>query len=104
MKDNIVNLDLAATGLFRTFTGPAGGYPVQLEGTLTTGEFVYFRARGQKASLTVSHTDDLMADPIVRYEEVVTPDDPQGASTLPVERCVALIKAWLGQYLAARQS
>jgi hypothetical protein len=36
---------------------PSGVCPVQAEGTLPTGEFYYFRARGSRWSLDVSATE-----------------------------------------------
>lgn len=45
--------DILASGFFSNFEGPFGQVPVQLVGNLTTSEYVYFRARTGKASLTI---------------------------------------------------
>ena len=92
------NSDLAAAGLFTEFWGPAGGCPVQLEGILPNGEFVYFRARGTKVELEVSANCD--GEPHARYiKRLVVANHELGTGVLPVPICVEYIKRWVGDYL-----
>ncbi len=96
---------LEATGLFAQFWGPAGGVPVQLMGVLTTGEQVYFRARGKNITLEVSRSQD---DPernngiIARYRKdaIVDDDNPFGASLIDVDEAAGLIDGWLQRFIA----
>ncbi len=89
--------ELHLTGWFRVFHGPVGAVPVQFFAMLHTGEYVYFRARGRKASLTISrHPSD--AAPIRRFERFVRIDHPLGAGVMKEEQCVQMVIHWLGKY------
>lgn len=95
--------DLIATGWFLQFWGPSGQWPVQLIGVLTSGEYVYFRARGSRITLEVAASqEDWSASRYLArfFKRFETSDEyPYGASTLEPEKCVELIKGWLTEYL-----
>ena len=93
---------LEATGWFTQFWGPAGGFPVQLMGLLTTGEQVYFRARGSKITLEVATSDDdFDSDRVIarfREDVVVDAEHEFGASMMDADEAAVLIEQWLGEY------
>lgn len=93
---------LEATGWFTQFWGPSGGFPVQLMGLLTTGETVYFRARGSRITLEVAASaDELDGDRVIaRFRQDVTVDAENefGASLMDVDEAAVLIERWLGEY------
>lgn len=107
---------LAATGWFTELEGPWGQVPVQFTGQLTSGEYVYFRARGTKISLEVFASKDAYEadeNPTAVYSKEMTAEeavpkamadsDPEtlnlGTGVLPVEACVSLIMEWLETHL-----
>lgn len=55
VRENAANARILQTGWFSSFSGPAGGIPVQAWGRLSTGERVSFRARNTEAVLTITH-------------------------------------------------
>lgn len=93
---------LAETGWFSQFWGPTGAFPVQLMGVLTSGELVYFRARGTKITLEVAqHEDDLDTDNVVarfRKDVVVDTVNEFGASMMDENEAAALVEQWLGEF------
>jgi hypothetical protein len=93
---------LEQSGWFSQFWGPSGGFPVQLMGLLTTGETVYFRARGSKITLEVAACrDDLDGDNVIarfRKDVVVDAANEFGASLMPEDEAAELIEQWLGEY------
>lgn len=106
VEPQLPHADLVETGWFSQFWGPCGQFPVQLVGRLTTGEHVYFRARGGKITLEIAATaEDWSASRyLARFEGAFSQseDYPFGASTLEPEKACALIKKWLPEYLARR--
>lgn len=95
---------LEKTGWFRQFWGPAGAFPVQLMGLLTTGELVYFRARGSKVTLEVAASEDEFdgAAVIARFRKDVVVDEAHefGASMMDADEAAELVEQWLGEFLA----
>jgi len=93
---------LEQTGWFTQFWGPAGAFPVQLMGLLTTGETVYFRARGSKITLEVANSEDeLDGDAVIaRFRKDVVVDDVNefGASLMDQDEAAELIEQWLGEF------
>ena len=93
---------LEATGWFVQFWGPSGAFPVQLMGLLTTGETVYFRARGTLITLEVAaHADNLDSDRVIaRFRKDVTVDAEHefGASMMDDDEAAELIEQWLGEF------
>lgn len=93
---------LEATGWFVQFWGPSGAFPVQLMGLLTTGETVYFRARGSKITLEVAaREDELDSDRVIarfRKDVVVDADNEFGASLMDEDEAAELIEQWLGEF------
>lgn len=93
---------LEATGWFSQFWGPTGAFPVQLMGLLTSGELVYFRARGNKITLEVAASDDDFGSDrvIARFREDVVVDDANefGASLMDEDAAAELIERWLGEF------
>lgn len=119
---------LQGLGVFRhtrNAYGPSGGYPVQMQARLLTGEHIYFRARGVSCTMEVRRT--IMGKTIVEYSvpvEVVSrrskkfnavvgktpkPGQPYrtknefGCSTINRNVAVALITRWVGEYLTAKE-
>ncbi len=90
------NADLAQARLFKEFWGPSGACPVQLEGILPNGEFVYFRARGNKVELEVSSVYQGPAH--AHYLKQLETNHELGTGVLPQEICVSYIKRWLADY------
>lgn len=107
--------ELLATGWFTELEGPWGQMPVQFTGRLSSGEYVYFRARGTEISLEIYATAqdaDEMENAIACYCKTVKREDvvparqlaadPEsivlGAGVLAVDTCVALIKEWVSTY------
>ena len=95
---------LEKTGWFSQFWGPAGAFPVQLMGLLTTGELVYFRARGSKITLEVAASEDEFdGDSVVaRFRKDVVVDEANefGASMMDADAAAELIEQWLGEFHA----
>lgn len=93
---------LEQTGWFTQFWGPAGAFPVQLMGLLTTGETVYFRARGSKITLEVAACeDDLDGDNVLarfRKDVVVDETNQFGASMMGEDEAAELVERWLGEF------
>jgi len=93
---------LVQTGWFSQFWGPAGAFPVQLMGLLTSGETVYFRARGTKITLEVAACEDeLDGDRVIarfRKDAVVNETNPFGASLMDADAAAELIEQWLGEF------
>lgn len=92
-KNANVTQQLLATGWFSELEGPEGLAPVQAFGRLASGEKIYFRARGTRATLEI--TDD--TGRITRFVDVVGPPWP-AASFLEPEECAILIVKWLSGY------
>jgi hypothetical protein len=97
-EQDCANLPLVQSGLFSDL-GEAGGifgyFPVQMCGTLHTGETVYFRARGKKASFEISSGDTL----VLSFEHEFVGADPMYSSLLSGAKCVELIMWWLESYI-----
>lgn len=93
------NQRLLASGLF-SHLGEANGIygyiPVQMLAALRTGEAVYFRARGTKASLEISIGDS----PTLTFEHEFEGSDPMYASWLSGGKCIELILKWSQCYLS----
>ncbi len=93
---------LEQTGWFTQFWGPSGAFPVQLMGLLTTGETVYFRARGSRITLEVAASEDeLDGDRVIarfRRDVTVDADNEFGASLMDEDAAAELIEQWLGEY------
>ncbi|HEY9788054.1 MAG TPA: hypothetical protein V6D17_21880 [Candidatus Obscuribacterales bacterium] len=98
--------DLVATGWFRQFWGPSGAFPVQLVGVLTSGEYVYFRARGSEIKLNIATSEEdvfsACCPTTFRKDCEVNEDNPFGASMLDPACAVELIKNWLTEYFRAK--
>lgn len=90
------NPRLAQMRLFVEFWGPDGICPVQLEGILPNGEFVYFRARGNKVELEVS--SEYQGEPHAHYLKLLDTNHELGTGALPDEVCVAFIARWIADY------
>ncbi len=45
LLEQAANKQLVESGLFKTVAGPEGGIPIQVNGTLKTGQRFYFRER-----------------------------------------------------------
>lgn len=97
LRDAEPHPQLLALDYFREFWGPSGICPVQLMGYLHSGEFVYFRARGRKVSL--SFHADADSEPFRTFECSLDYKHELGTGALPVEICVSYIKDWLREYL-----
>ncbi len=93
---------LESLGWFSQFWGPSGGFPVQLMGLLTSGELVYFRARGNKITLEVAASEDeLDSDDVIarfRKDVVVDVEHEFGASMMDADEAAALVEQWLGEF------
>ena len=89
------NPELEKTGLFKKFWGPAGACPVQLKGILPNGEFVYFRARGNKVELQIF---SVQGTEQAHYLKQLETDHELGTGVLPEEICVSYIKRWMADY------
>ncbi len=93
---------LEATGWFSQFWGPSGAFPVQMMGLLTSGETVYFRARGSKITLeVVASEDELDSDRVIarfRKDVPVDADHEFGASLMAEDEAAELIEQWLGEF------
>ena len=97
---------LIASGWFSDLHGPYGKVPVQFVGSLVSGEYVYFRARGEEVSLEVYPSEaDFEADLnlIARYSEKVERHDDLGAGLMDNETCVGYIKEWVSTYLTHKR-
>ncbi len=101
-EDQFQHPELVATGWFRSLNGPFQHHPVQFYGVLTTGEYVFFKARETTIKLDVypSFQRSDNKDRLVRYEQRVE-TDPGDMSD---EQCLVYIKRWIAQYLASKQS
>ena len=101
-ETKVRNARLEATGWFAQFWGPTGCFPCQLVGQLTTGEMVYFHARGKHIRMAVAATEaDYDADRLVAsfYQEAVVDDAHQfGASFMAEDAAAELIERWLGEF------
>ncbi len=87
------NKRLLETGRFQPdFYGPSGFCPVQAWGTLVTGEEVFFRSRGTRASLEVRKGDRMV------YHTVEVVDVWPHAGYLSAERSVELMLRFLDRY------
>lgn len=75
---------------------------MQLMGLLSTGETVYFRARGGKITLEVAAcADELDSDEVIaRFRKDVVVDEANqfGASMMGEDEAAELIEQWLGEY------
>lgn len=90
--------ELIETGLFKEIWSLQGWTPVQGEGLLSNGNWFYFHARGENASLDIAVTP--WEEPyLARFEEVVTPGERFTAGYLPAERTKELIIRWVQSYL-----
>ena len=71
-------------------------------GLLTTGETVYFRARGSKITLEVAASEDELDgdDVIARFRKDVVVDETNefGCSMMPEDEAAELVEQWLGEY------
>ncbi|MBZ0186638.1 MAG: hypothetical protein K8F91_10350 [Candidatus Obscuribacterales bacterium] len=93
--------DLLASGFFSNFEGPFGLVPVQLVGNLTTGEYVYFRARMRKASLTIFESEEawLTSDnAIATFEKTYDIEDDIGIGCMDADEAATLVSQWLTLY------
>jgi hypothetical protein len=86
----------------KSFTGPFGGCPIQFEGYLNTGEFVYARARETFVEVEVCRTKDDFGDKNARLGFYREPE-PYDAGQMPVERFVAFIVAKIDQYVSSKR-
>lgn len=96
---------LAASGLFAWFEGPFGCVPVQLVGNLTTGEYVYFSARFNRARFEVYASRsawDRDEKPLASYEQKFEIENDIGVGMMEADQCVELILSWLSQYRSSR--
>lgn len=96
---------LQNSGYFRRWQGPFGAVPVQFLAELTSGEFVYFRARGQKLSMQIAATaaDWQERFYLASFEEPYRQAlETLGAGLCPPDRCAAQILTWLKLYHEAR--
>ena len=87
----------ALAGLFRSYTAPFGRGPVQFEGYLVSGEFVYAKARETKVQVEVYRTKADFGDDAKRlghYRQTV----PYDAGVMPHDTFVAHIARLVGQY------
>lgn len=82
-------------GIFSSFDGLKGWLPVQAEGVLKTGEFVYFHARHEIAEMKISRDESFKALPIAHYVA-----QEWDAGWIEGDRCVELIERWISQYYA----
>ncbi len=91
------NASILACGRFRSFTGPFGQRPIQGEGYLVTGEFVYFRARETKVEVEVyrTRTDLGLNDRRLAYFRQEVPYD---AGYLPDDWCAQYIVNSIARY------
>jgi len=89
------NAELAKAGLFQKFWGPAGACPVQLKGILPNGEFVYFRARGNKVELQIFSVQGIQQ---AHYLKQLETGHELGTGMLPEDICVSYIRRWLADY------
>ncbi len=96
-KTDAVNRELMETGWFAELDGPEGLYPVQAFGELVSGASVYFRARGERASMELSPPKGDERPP-GRFAEFVGPYP--SASIMDPADCAVLIKKWLTCYFA----
>lgn len=91
---------------FSAHSGFHGKVPVQLIGTLVSGEYVYFRARGCEATLEIASTQaDWSNDRILaRWSKKVEydPENPFGLGLMEPDACVELVKPWLDEYLGSK--
>jgi hypothetical protein len=101
-ETKVRNARLEATGWFSQFWGPTGCFPCQLVGQLTTGEMVYFHARGKNIRLEIAASEaDYDADRLVAsfYQEAVVDDAHEfGASLMDEDAAAELIERWLGEF------
>jgi hypothetical protein len=92
----------ALAELFQGFTGPFDRGPVQFHGHLTTGEYVYAKARETKVELEVYPTEADFTDESVRlahYRQTV----PYDAGVMAHDEFVGHIVRFLGQYVASKK-
>lgn len=91
---------------FSVHSGPDGRVPVQLIGTLVSGEYVYFRARGCEATLEIAasqadwRNDRLLASWSKKVE--YDPENLFGLGVMEADECVELITSWLDEYLGSK--
>ncbi|MDX1987205.1 MAG: hypothetical protein SFV17_11015 [Candidatus Obscuribacter sp.] len=98
---------LQDSGYFRRWQGPFGAVPVQFLAELTSGEFVYFRARGKKLSMQIAATaaDWQESRYLASFEEPYRhAQDTLGAGLCPADHCTTQILAWLKLYQQARRT
>lgn len=91
---------LSRSGWFVVGCGPFGGCPVQAGGKLINGEFAYFRARGDTATLTISKSPG--HEPHHTFSQPVWIDHELGAGVMPISQAVSLIEGWLTEYLGEK--
>lgn len=90
---------LKATGLFATLNGPFGRGPVQFEGTLTTGQFVYFKARETKIEVHIYPSEADFGDDTTRlayFRETV----PYDAGLMSSNECAFHIERLVRAFVA----
>lgn len=91
---------------FSVHSGPGGKVPVQLIGTLASGEYVYFRARGLKATLEIAQSEADWSDDrlLAKFSKEVEydPENPFGLGVMEFDEAVELIKPWLDAYLGSK--
>ena len=98
IKYQEAKVELMETGLFKEIWMFQGWTPVQGEGILTNGQWFYFRARGDSASLDIAETP--WEEPyITTFEEEVTPGEQYAAGYLPADKSKKLIVRWVQSYL-----
>lgn len=97
-KLQLAKEELLATGLFKEIVQLDGWCPVQCEGTLSNGNWFYFRSRWDTASLEIAAVP--WTQPyLATFEELVTPGDKYAAGYLEAERAKELILRWVREYL-----
>lgn len=97
------NLDRC--GLFSRHTGLYDGCPIQFEGYLHTGEYVYFKARETKVEMYVlrSHDDLLDADKhLAHYRKTVEYDAGLLPAVVAAQHVVNLTRQYIQQRDAAK--
>lgn len=88
---------------FVSYIGPNGRGPVQFEGRLTSGEWVYFRARENHVMLEVYRFKTHFCDTGKRLA-VYTEKVPYDAGCMSAAQCVACIQRLIRTYTWRRAS
>jgi len=87
---------------FQSHTGPFGGCPIQFEGHLQSGEFVYARARETFIEVEVYACENDFGDNDARLGHYREPE-PYDAGQMPVEKFVDYIVRKVDLHLANKQ-